>query len=286
MKKSLLALFCGLSLAGALAGQESAAYAGNQGAVHGGKSVFTHGLATARSIFARSDANGDGAITRAEAGAVGVAPREWLLFDADASGAVERDEFLVGYRQYVLGAGHRVAPELEAEAARLQALRRAQATEHLGPAARRFGPARFESANLSDDPTGAASRLRAQAAQDTLDAQNQRLRDQAANETAAQRAQRLRQQAAQEQIDQQNQRLRDQAANETAAQRAQRLRQQAAQEQIDQQNQRLRDQAAKDQAAQEARRKQAARENGGKGPGGARLRQLGGTSRAILKSNG
>ena len=117
--------------------------------------VVTHTLAQARSIFSRSDANKDSRISLAESRAMGVSPAEFGSFDTDGDALVGNDEFLVGYRNWVSSAGQKVAPDLDAEATRLQALRKAKEAEQKrkraqdaekgarpvseGPAARRSG---------------------------------------------------------------------------------------------------------------------------------------------------
>ncbi len=99
----------------------------------------SHGLATARTIFARSDVDRNGRISQGEARGMGVSPRSWAIFDADGDGSVGFEEFLLGYRRYVIGAGHRVAPDFELEATRLEALRRARLAAEQRPR-ERTGP--------------------------------------------------------------------------------------------------------------------------------------------------
>lgn len=89
----------------------------------------THTLSSTRKVFSDTDADKDGVISEREATAVGVSKVQFGAFDADGDAKITADEFVVGYRQLVAEAGHAAAPDLEAEATRLQSLRRAQVAQ-------------------------------------------------------------------------------------------------------------------------------------------------------------
>lgn len=88
-----------------------------------------HDLGSTRALFARTDGDKDGVITAREATAVGVQPRQFSAFDENGDGRITADEFVVGYRELVAEAGQTASPDLDAEATRIRAERRAHASE-------------------------------------------------------------------------------------------------------------------------------------------------------------
>jgi hypothetical protein len=102
-----------------------------------------HDLARVRSLFQAADTDRSGSVDSAEALRAGVSAREFTSFDADGSGAVSGDEFVVGFRTLAGAAGQPVADDLQAEATRIAALRRAMDAQRQrlsggGPAAERI----------------------------------------------------------------------------------------------------------------------------------------------------
>jgi len=88
-------------------------------------------LAQAREAFAALDANKDGRLCREELAVPGLqlSPAEICAVDFDQDGFWSKDEFLLFHRQRLLAAKVKPAADLEAEAARIQAARKAKATE-------------------------------------------------------------------------------------------------------------------------------------------------------------
>ena len=88
-----------------------------------------HNLARVRSAFAGYDVDGDGLVQRAEALRQGVAAPLFANFDENGDGAVTVDEFVLAYRVKLAAQGEAPAADLEAEATRIRAARRAQAAD-------------------------------------------------------------------------------------------------------------------------------------------------------------
>jgi hypothetical protein len=89
------------------------------------ESSLTRALAT----FAAADQNHDGKLSEQEVLAIPLERKEFLAQDEDKDGSWSRDEFLVFYRQRLLLAGQPVSADLEAETARIQAVRKTKAAE-------------------------------------------------------------------------------------------------------------------------------------------------------------
>lgn len=90
-----------------------------------------HNLARVRSAFAGYDVDGDGLVQRAEALRQGVAAPLFANFDENGDGAVTVDEFILAYRVKLAAQGEAPAADLEAEATRIRAARRAQAADQV-----------------------------------------------------------------------------------------------------------------------------------------------------------
>ena len=86
-------------------------------------------LAQALATLGAADVNKDGQLSPGEVAGLGLARGEFASADSDGDGLLSRDEFLVFYRQSLLAANKTAAPDLEAEVARIQALRKAKAAE-------------------------------------------------------------------------------------------------------------------------------------------------------------
>ena len=138
-------------------------------AVRGGSTqggAPSNSLARALAVFDASDVDHDGKISAAEARAIPVSPEEIVKADLDGDGFWSRDEFTLYYRARLVSGGQTVGQDLDAEVARIQALKRVRSVEE----ARKQGvetpgrrctaePAcvRFEKA-LADLETSAAAR--------------------------------------------------------------------------------------------------------------------------------
>ena len=97
-------------------------------------------LRGARALFQRVDQDRNGLLDTRESDHAGIDARTLPGFDVDSDGSLSWEEFVVGHRQVRAGAGKPIASDLEAEATRLQALRRARETGQGG--ARRAAPGR------------------------------------------------------------------------------------------------------------------------------------------------
>jgi hypothetical protein len=93
------------------------------------RSTSATSLTRALSTFAAADQNHDGKLSEQEVVAIPIDRKEFLAQDEDKDGSWSRDEFLVFYRQRLLLAGQTVGADLEAETARIQALRKTKAAE-------------------------------------------------------------------------------------------------------------------------------------------------------------
>ena len=85
-------------------------------------------LERARALFAKVDGNGDGLVSAVEAGRNRIPSKEFVLYDADRDRRLSRSEFTLFYRQLLVKAGEDVGDDLDAEAARIEAGRRAGMT--------------------------------------------------------------------------------------------------------------------------------------------------------------
>jgi hypothetical protein len=85
-------------------------------------------LQGARALFQRVDQDRSGQLDTREADHAGIDARTLPGFDVDQDGSLSWEEFVVGHRQVRARAGKTVAADLDAEATRLQALRRARET--------------------------------------------------------------------------------------------------------------------------------------------------------------
>ncbi|MCZ6597329.1 MAG: hypothetical protein O7B99_06815 [Planctomycetota bacterium] len=83
-------------------------------------------LARVRSQFASADRDKSGTISLSEALAAGHSRAEFSFFDADASGAIDSDEFTLGYRELGAARGRRIASDLENETTRIKNQRKAK----------------------------------------------------------------------------------------------------------------------------------------------------------------
>ena len=86
-------------------------------------------LTRALATFAAIDVNHDGKLSAQELLVVPIDRQEFLAHDHDKDGTWSKDEFLIYYRRRLLLAGQQVGADLEAETARVQALRKTKATE-------------------------------------------------------------------------------------------------------------------------------------------------------------
>ncbi|MAE46972.1 MAG: hypothetical protein CMJ86_08790 [Planctomycetes bacterium] len=93
----------------------------------GGASAQATGvtLGKVRATFSKADTNGDALLSRAEAAAAGIPSRDMQRMDADKSGSLSGEEFIVYYSQLLSRAGRSSAKDLEAEVKRINAARRA-----------------------------------------------------------------------------------------------------------------------------------------------------------------
>lgn len=88
-------------------------------------------LADLESTFAQLDANKDGKLSPQEIAVLKLSPADARGLDADHDGFLSRDEFLLFYRQRIVAAGAKPAADLESEATRIVAARKAKAAERI-----------------------------------------------------------------------------------------------------------------------------------------------------------
>jgi EF hand len=93
------------------------------------KRVNPVSLTQALSSFSTADADHDGRISLEEARAIPVSAESFRAEDENGDGFWSRDEFLVFYHRQLSASGQRADADLEAEIARLQALKRVRAVE-------------------------------------------------------------------------------------------------------------------------------------------------------------
>lgn len=114
-------------------------------------------LARALATFTAADTNKDGKLTADEGSVLPIKKRDFDAQDHDKDGALSRDEFLIYYRQLLLDAREQAAPDLEAETARIQALRKVKETEE---AKKRAAAAATQKANPETNATTAEDQRR------------------------------------------------------------------------------------------------------------------------------
>ncbi len=93
------------------------------------KSSSTSSLPRALASFTAADADHDGKISPEEARAIPVSPAAFAAGDENGDGSWSRDEFLLFYRHQLIAGGQPSGADLEAEIARLQALKRVRIVE-------------------------------------------------------------------------------------------------------------------------------------------------------------
>ncbi|MDP6410918.1 MAG: hypothetical protein QGI46_16210 [Planctomycetota bacterium] len=89
------------------------------------RSQETSPLRRARGTFAAADSNKDGVLDAREVSRASIPRDEFKAFDHNGDRALSSDEFLLYYRQLLLDARKAAGAELDREAARIQALRKA-----------------------------------------------------------------------------------------------------------------------------------------------------------------
>lgn len=112
------------------------------------QSAPANSLTRARATFSAADANKDGRLSADESIAIPIGRSDFLAYDQDQDGAWSGDEFLIFYRQRLMLAGQQVGADLEAETARIQAVRKAKASE-----ATKIKPVRAEGAVKAAQPS-------------------------------------------------------------------------------------------------------------------------------------
>jgi uncharacterized membrane protein len=93
------------------------------------RNTSANSLERALATFTAADQNKDGKLSTEEVAAIPIGRSDFQAHDYDHDGSWSKDEFLVFYRQRLLLAGQQVGAELEAETARVQALRKTKAAE-------------------------------------------------------------------------------------------------------------------------------------------------------------
>lgn len=89
----------------------------------------SNSLSRVLGVFSVSDVDRDGKISAAEARAIPITPEELVKEDMDGDGSWSRDEFTLYYRARLLASGQSVGADLDAEVARIQALKRVRVVE-------------------------------------------------------------------------------------------------------------------------------------------------------------
>ncbi len=86
------------------------------------------GLSRTRQTFRAADRDGNGRVALREAIRGKIPAADFAREDHDQDANLSRDEFVLYYRQLLVRAGRAIASDLEFEAARIQAVRRARST--------------------------------------------------------------------------------------------------------------------------------------------------------------
>jgi hypothetical protein len=89
----------------------------------------SNSLSRVLGVFSVSDADHDGKISAEEARAIPVTPEDLKKEDVDGDGAWSREEFTLYYRARLVAGGQSVGSDLDAEVARIQALKRVRVVE-------------------------------------------------------------------------------------------------------------------------------------------------------------
>jgi len=89
----------------------------------------SNSLARVVSVFAVCDADRDGKISVDESRAIPVTPEQLAKEDLDGDGSWSRDEFTLYYRARLIAGGQTLGADLDAEVARIQALKRVRVVE-------------------------------------------------------------------------------------------------------------------------------------------------------------
>jgi hypothetical protein len=114
------------------------------------KSSSTSCLPRALASFAAADADHDGKISPEEARAIPVSPAVFAAEDENSDGSWSRDEFLLFYRHQLIAGGQPTGADLEAEIARLQALKRVRIVEQTNPITAETSARCANAASVSD----------------------------------------------------------------------------------------------------------------------------------------
>jgi hypothetical protein len=93
------------------------------------KTPSTSSLPRALASFAAADVDHDGKISSEEARAIPVSAAVFAAEDENGDGSWSRDEFLLFYRRQLIAGGQPAGADLEAEIARVQALKRVRIVE-------------------------------------------------------------------------------------------------------------------------------------------------------------
>lgn len=89
----------------------------------------SNSLARALAAFSAADADHDGKISAEEARAIPVSAADLARDDLEGDGSWSRDEFTLHYRRRLVAGGQAVGSDLDAEVARIQALKRVRVIE-------------------------------------------------------------------------------------------------------------------------------------------------------------